>query len=140
MSRSRVEPLLYRVVYLSPQLWSRRWEVDAPHLQDIPTFTPEILLRVIATKPTQFLANAVRHLFVDGASRMDDDEVAAIIAACSGVKDLFVQFIPSDPPAARRYFSPAPSTLPTRYSVTLPTSKYWTARGPHSAASSSSRT
>ncbi|KAJ7803692.1 hypothetical protein B0H13DRAFT_2388860 [Mycena leptocephala] len=91
-----VEPLLYRVVYLSPQLWSRRWEVDAPHQQDIPTFTPEILLRVIATKPTQFLANAVRHLFVDGASRMDHDEVAAIIAACSGVKDLFVQFVPSD--------------------------------------------
>ncbi|KAJ6535536.1 hypothetical protein B0H19DRAFT_1183705 [Mycena capillaripes] len=78
-----VEPLLYRVVLLCSTLRGV--------VLGFPVFTAEILLRVIANKPTDFLGRSVKHLFVDYAA--SPSELAEILAACTGVTNLFGQFV-----------------------------------------------
>ncbi|KAJ7856790.1 hypothetical protein B0H13DRAFT_2576324 [Mycena leptocephala] len=82
-----VEPLLYRVVLVSPL---------KPHIiSGFPVFTADILLRVIASKPPGFLQNAVRHLFFDvgeAGEQSEQSEVEAILTACNRVTNLYDNF------------------------------------------------
>ncbi|KAJ7430211.1 hypothetical protein B0H11DRAFT_2138202 [Mycena galericulata] len=91
-----VEPLLYRVIILSSQK-------SAFHLHGFPRLTVGFLLRVIQEKPPGFLRDSVRHVFVRHLFRGDTDTawhprrvenpaLDAILAACTGVADLFLGF------------------------------------------------
>ncbi|KAJ7339782.1 hypothetical protein DFH08DRAFT_246882 [Mycena albidolilacea] len=77
-----VEPLLYRVIMVVPP--NEALEFDT--LQ-FPLFTFEILFKVIATKPLEFLQNAVRYLYIDGP--VESAELQSICTACKHVVSLF---------------------------------------------------
>ncbi|KAJ6535598.1 hypothetical protein B0H19DRAFT_1183802 [Mycena capillaripes] len=83
-----VEPLLYRVVLLCPTLRGQ--------ILDFPVITAEILLRVIAQKPANFLGGSVRHLCIDYAySASPSRGLTGILTACTGVTNLFAHFVAS---------------------------------------------
>ncbi|KAJ7906692.1 hypothetical protein B0H13DRAFT_2662708 [Mycena leptocephala] len=71
-----VEPLLYRVILLDSGAVSK-------DMQGFPTLTPEILRRVIASRPPEFVQSVVKHLFLWAPHR---NNVDTILAACVGVK------------------------------------------------------
>ncbi|KAF8179291.1 hypothetical protein K438DRAFT_1254130 [Mycena galopus ATCC 62051] len=77
-----VEPLLYRVIMISSS-----YKSFAQTSPDLPIFTLEILLRVIASKPPRFLQNSVQHLFLDDTTT--PQELITICTACNDVVDLF---------------------------------------------------
>ncbi|KAJ6478998.1 hypothetical protein C8R45DRAFT_1216355 [Mycena sanguinolenta] len=72
-----VEPLLYQVIML--------WPVDR-ELLGFPSFTVEILLRVIAAKSPHFLRNSVQHIYL--FQQMGQGELKTVCAACSRVVNL----------------------------------------------------
>ncbi|KAJ6550054.1 hypothetical protein B0H19DRAFT_1264917 [Mycena capillaripes] len=81
-----VEPLLYRVVFLSKGSSQR----PVPGFPSIPV---DILLDVIAKKPPSFFASATKYLFLhDGTENLQPSTVAAIVAACPRVTDLSGHF------------------------------------------------
>ncbi|KAJ7321089.1 hypothetical protein DFH08DRAFT_889920 [Mycena albidolilacea] len=73
-----VEPLLYRVLVIF--IYYRQ------EMRGFPVITPEILQRVVATQPPQFLQNHVKHLFLKD---LRSSELETILAACSGVTNLY---------------------------------------------------
>lgn len=73
----RVEPLLYRVLVIS--IYYRQ------EMRGFPVITPEILQRVVATQPPQFLQNHVKHLFLKD---LGSSELETVLTACSGVTNL----------------------------------------------------
>ncbi|KAF7358463.1 hypothetical protein MVEN_00896800 [Mycena venus] len=90
--KSWVEPLLYRVILLRHRLGSIH------QILGFPTFTAEILDRVIQDKTPAFLQESARHLFLDGSSH--PSSLATVLTACNGVTNLFVlssrpKFLPS---------------------------------------------
>ncbi|KAJ7793824.1 hypothetical protein B0H13DRAFT_2513490 [Mycena leptocephala] len=72
------EPLLYRVIPVCRRRTPRQ-------IAGFPIFTEDIILRVIATKPPEFLQNAVKHLVFD----CDTPAVDAILTACPRVTNIF---------------------------------------------------
>ncbi|KAJ7657360.1 hypothetical protein DFH06DRAFT_1328172 [Mycena polygramma] len=73
-----VESLLYRTIFIS-----RLKPIDC-----LPHFTADLLLRLIKEKPDQFFARSVHRLYLGHAF----DELRVIVAACTGVTDLFIDF------------------------------------------------
>ncbi|KAF8143026.1 hypothetical protein K438DRAFT_2111061 [Mycena galopus ATCC 62051] len=76
-----VEPLLYNVVMVSS------FNTAEQPLHGFPLCSVRILLRVIATKPPEFLQKSVQHLFLDAKTTLQ--ELETICMACNGVVDLF---------------------------------------------------
>ncbi|KAJ7618057.1 hypothetical protein FB45DRAFT_1007672 [Roridomyces roridus] len=80
-----VEPLLYRVVFLS--------DYD-PKLECIPVFTYAVFLHLLATKPAGFLQKAVKHLYLgerdmDDSPETHDEDLRSILQTCTDVTDFF---------------------------------------------------
>ncbi|KAJ7607577.1 hypothetical protein FB45DRAFT_1067862 [Roridomyces roridus] len=77
-----VEPLLYRVVFLS----------DGEAKMDcIPTFTYSIFLRLLAAKPADFFQKAVSHLFLGytDSPKTYYEDARLILQTCTNVTDFF---------------------------------------------------
>ncbi|KAJ6468095.1 hypothetical protein C8R47DRAFT_918295, partial [Mycena vitilis] len=73
-----VEPILYHTIFIS-----RLKPIDY-----LPHFTADLVLRLIKEKSAQFFAKSVHRLYLGH----DFDRPHFIVAACSGVTDLFVDF------------------------------------------------
>ncbi|KAF7358431.1 hypothetical protein MVEN_00893600 [Mycena venus] len=81
-----VEPLLYRVIILSS------YRSDSHHeLHGFPIITPAILLRGIATKPSQFFQSSVKNIFIYRGP-FESSEIEAILTACNCVTNLFENY------------------------------------------------
>jgi hypothetical protein len=61
-------------------------------MRGFPVFRAKILQRAIARKEKGFLGHSVKHLFIDYAANAS--EISDILAACTGVTNLFAQFMP----------------------------------------------
>ncbi|KAJ6506754.1 hypothetical protein C8R45DRAFT_970432 [Mycena sanguinolenta] len=75
-----VEPLLYRVFFLSSEPPYRN-----PPSYGFPIITPSTLLQLIAEKPPYFLQNTVKRIIVTGL--IDNPQMEPILAACSHAFD-----------------------------------------------------
>jgi hypothetical protein len=81
----RIEPFLYRIISLSSDLSSG---IMAPHW---PSFTVDLLLRLITEKRASFFKTSVRHLIIDDMDNtVEPTSLSKIASACSGVKDIFL--------------------------------------------------
>ncbi|KAJ7458609.1 hypothetical protein FB451DRAFT_1273588 [Mycena latifolia] len=92
-----LEPLLYRVICVS----------DSLPRDGFPHFTLDILQSAINRKPASFFHHAVRHLYLEDPC--DAAQLCTILAACTGVTDLFAE-VPGAASAA-----PAFGALPLRH-------------------------
>ncbi|KAJ7078007.1 hypothetical protein B0H15DRAFT_933842 [Mycena belliarum] len=81
-----VEPLLYRVVHISPERY--------PSL-GVPLFTSDILARVLSERPG-LLENSVRHMYIWSPeestilSARHRAHIDAVLSACKGITNLFI--------------------------------------------------
>ncbi|KAJ6482294.1 hypothetical protein C8R47DRAFT_1073586 [Mycena vitilis] len=81
-----VEPLLYQSLVSRSFMWSHIGAVDYPVLRGLPT-----LLDIVEKKSTSsFLREKVRNLMLPSFAPGDINTVAAILSACSGVENLYV--------------------------------------------------
>ncbi|KAJ7670096.1 hypothetical protein DFH06DRAFT_1125492 [Mycena polygramma] len=81
-----VEPLLYQSLVSRSFVWSHIGAVDYPVLRGLPT-----LLDIVETKGTSsFLRDRVRNLMLPSFAPGDINTVAAILSACSGVQNLYM--------------------------------------------------
>ncbi|KAJ7480351.1 hypothetical protein B0H11DRAFT_2421164 [Mycena galericulata] len=83
----RVEPILYRIVYL--------WEGEALAVEGFPRFTFKTFLQAIEQKPPEFFNCAVRHLFLGEpeagrpSSELHARTIDSILNVCTGITTLF---------------------------------------------------
>ncbi|KAF7345247.1 hypothetical protein MSAN_01901300 [Mycena sanguinolenta] len=83
--RDWVEPLLYRVVFLS------FWDTNPKRRHGFPVLSPNMFLQKIAGKSPSFLQAAVKYLFVDSARpSVKIVTLNSVLAACPGVTHLFI--------------------------------------------------
>ncbi|KAJ7699102.1 hypothetical protein B0H16DRAFT_786499 [Mycena metata] len=81
-----VEPLLYRIVFIRPQI-----RTLGPY--GFPPLTTELLLRTIANKGPQFLSNAVQNINFD-TFVLEITDLAIILDACTGLRNLVLNIAP----------------------------------------------
>jgi hypothetical protein len=77
----RIEPFLYRIIYVSSS------GMMAPHC---PSFTFDLLLRLMCEKSASFFKTSVDHLLIDDMFSAVEAASLCTIFACSGVNDFFI--------------------------------------------------
>ncbi|KAJ7652664.1 hypothetical protein DFH06DRAFT_1048238, partial [Mycena polygramma] len=104
--RHWVEPILYRVVFMSSPSSSTK-QLLPRHIEGFPLIPRDLLLQAIRDKPPSFFPSAVKHIFLDDwpvTLPLQLSEVETILGACSRLSSLFgscprtlnsLQFIPA---------------------------------------------
>lgn len=78
----RIEPLLYRVLFISSTSRGMR-------MHGFLTIPSNILVNLISTKPASFFESSVKHIFFSASDVVPLSSVKAILAACPGITSLF---------------------------------------------------